>query len=217
MASVLELVVDAPVMLQALGSACIPHARCVTCTAALGMSQLHLSHVAVLVKQESLELPLLLVWWGTHRFWLHWRHAVAGEDSPIVNGMGGWAVTSFRGLALVPLRVILVEWMALLHGMSLTLMLILNMKACESHKGRMAFHVVLVDLGPQLHLPVATCGADLAKKWRFTRVSAQSRSAAKPAVVGAVNGVKLIECAVPAVTAHLTTSLTLAINITVTV
>jgi hypothetical protein len=107
--------------------------------------------------------------------------------------------------------------MTLLHGMSLTLVLILHMKACESNKSRMALHVVLVDLGPQLHLPVPACGADLAEKRRFARVSAQSRAAAKVALVGAVNGVELVECAIPAVTAHLTTSLTLAVNITITV
>jgi hypothetical protein len=106
--------------------------------------------------------------------------------------------------------------MTLLRGMGLTFMLIGHVKA-STQQARVAFHVVLVDLWPQRHLPVPTCGAHLAEKWLVTCPGGQSVSAAKPAVVGAVNGVELIECAVPAVTAHLTAGLALAVNVPITI
>jgi len=49
-AQVLELIVNAPVVLKAFGSASIPHARHVTCIAALQRSQLHCGHVVILMK-----------------------------------------------------------------------------------------------------------------------------------------------------------------------
>jgi hypothetical protein len=105
----------------------------------------------------------------------------------------------------------------LLHGVVLTFILILNMKASEADQGRVALHVVLVDLGPQIRLPVPACCARLAEKWLVACPGGQPVSAAKPAVVGAVNGVELIEGAIPAITAHLTTGLALAVDITITV
>jgi hypothetical protein len=101
--------------------------------------------------------------------------------------------------------------------MSLTFILILDVKASETNQGRVAFHVILVDLGPQLHLPVPTCRARLAEIWRLACPGGQSRSAAKPAIVSAVNGVELVECAITAVTAHLTAGLALAVDITITI
>jgi hypothetical protein len=107
--------------------------------------------------------------------------------------------------------------MTLLHGMRLTLVLILDVKASETQQGRVAFHVVLVDLWPQRHLPVPTCGAHLTEERLVACPGGQPVSAAKPAIVGAVNGVELIECAIPAVTAHLTAGLALAVNVPIAI
>jgi hypothetical protein len=96
-------------------------------------------------------------------------------------------------------------------------MLILNVKAGETQQGRVALHVVRVDLRPQLRLPVPTCRARLAEERLVACPGGQSISASKPAVVGAIDGVELIEGAVPAVTAHLTTGLALAVDIAITV
>jgi hypothetical protein len=116
----------------------------------------------------------------------------------------------------VPDRIVLVVGVPLFHGVSLALELILNVEA-GAKQTRMALHVVLVHLGPQLHLPLPTCCAGLAEEWRLARARGQARSAAEPAVVSAVNGVELIEGAVPAVTAHLTAGLALAVDITIAV
>jgi hypothetical protein len=107
--------------------------------------------------------------------------------------------------------------MTLFHSMSLAFVMVLNVKASKTNQGRMAFHVVLVDLGPQLHLPVPARCAGLAEEGQLTCPAGQSGSAAKPAVVGAINAVELIEGAVPTVTAHLTAGLALAVNITVAI
>jgi hypothetical protein len=107
--------------------------------------------------------------------------------------------------------------MTLLLCVSLALVLVLNMEARETQQGRVAFHVVLVDLGPQLHSPVPARGAGLTKKWLLARPRVQARAAAKPAVVCAIDGVELVEGAIPAVAAHLTAGLALAVDIAVTV
>jgi hypothetical protein len=58
--------------------------------------------------------------------------------------------------------------MTLLRGMGLTFMLIGHVKA-STQQARVAFHVVLVDLWPQRHLPVPTCCAHLTEKRMITR------------------------------------------------
>lgn len=134
-----------------------------------------------------------------------------------MHGVPRRAVTRCFRLALVPDSVVLVVWMTLLHGVSLALVLVLNMEASKTQQGRVAFHVVLMDLGPQLHSPVPARGAGLTKKWRLARRGGQAVAAAKPAIVGAVNGVELVERAISAVAAHLTTGLALAVNVAITI
>lgn len=74
-----------------------------------------------------------------------------------------------------------------------------------------------MDLRPQLHATVTACGASLTEEWLLTCFCGQSVPATKPTIIGAVNGVELEECAVSAVTAHLTASLAFAVNVTVTI
>jgi len=118
----------------------------------------------ILVEQERLELPNLLIWRWTHCCRLRRWHILVGEDLPAVYGVTGRVFTSCFRLALLPGGIILVERMALLHCVSLTLILIFDMEASEADQRRVAFHVVPMDLRPELHSSVPACGACLTEE-----------------------------------------------------
>jgi len=132
-ATALKLVVDAPVVLQTLGTTSIPHASHITCSAPLCARQLHGSHASVLVEQKWFKLPDFLIWCWACCYRLRWWHVMAGEDVPVVDCVAGRTIACSFCLALVPVHIILVELVALLDSMSLALILILNMEASETH------------------------------------------------------------------------------------
>ena len=74
-----------------------------------------------------------------------------------------------------------------------------------------------MDLWPQFYSPVTAGSASFAKPWLLASVGVQTRSAAQPTIISAINVVELEESAVPAIATHLPTSLTLAVNIAIAV
>jgi hypothetical protein len=60
-AILLELVVNAPIVLLALCAACVPHALRIARSATLTATQGNSCHVPVFVEQERLELPHVLL------------------------------------------------------------------------------------------------------------------------------------------------------------